>query len=319
MCAVRIDHDDRQHDGADRDREARRGSCTATNVGVGRLTSSVNVVAALSRCTTAQSSVSPLNRRTTPGRHAISGASGQKSEAMRAIIGRPNINDPKNTSASATRGRDGLQEVHERAAQDADDRAHREPDTASCSMPGTPCPLMIRRTHRAVRPRQDREHRGRGTERREERRRTATAGTTVASINDGSDRRPTASSTRSFDNGVAAGVVEGAATSIGRSPTSVGATLGAALRRRSRERVIHVAHDRSEPRSANHLPGEEAERHPTPLLAAPRRIGAPGVSRARRAGRAPRRPCARDSVGSGSGMWCWIEYRLRRPSRSFST
>ena len=56
----------------------------------------------------------------------ISESSGQKSEAMRAIIGWPNHSEPRNTSDERERGRDRLQEVHERAAQQTDDRAHGE-------------------------------------------------------------------------------------------------------------------------------------------------------------------------------------------------
>src|SRR6185295_11283907 len=58
---------------------------SATNVVVGRLTNSTNVVTAERKCTPAHISVSPLKSRVIPARDAMSGCSGQKSEAMRAI------------------------------------------------------------------------------------------------------------------------------------------------------------------------------------------------------------------------------------------
>src|SRR5439155_502681 len=75
---------------------------SATNVVVGRLTNSTNVVTAERKCTPAHINVRPLNSRAIPARDATSGCSGQKSEAMRAIIGRPKHSDPRNTSDSAT-------------------------------------------------------------------------------------------------------------------------------------------------------------------------------------------------------------------------
>ena len=66
------------------------------------LTSMPNVVAAVTMCTPAHNSVSPWNSRTMRGRLATSGASWQKSDATRAITGRPITTEPANSAASTT-------------------------------------------------------------------------------------------------------------------------------------------------------------------------------------------------------------------------
>ena len=73
----------------------------ATNSGTGKVTSRLNVVAAVSRWTPAQSNVRPTNRRVIAGRSATSGCSGTKSWASRAITGRPSHADPAKIAARA--------------------------------------------------------------------------------------------------------------------------------------------------------------------------------------------------------------------------
>jgi hypothetical protein len=68
----------------------------------GMLTNIPEVMEAVTMCTPAQSTVSPPNSRSTAGRAATAGASGQKSWARRAMTGRPITTEPRNTTANAT-------------------------------------------------------------------------------------------------------------------------------------------------------------------------------------------------------------------------
>jgi hypothetical protein len=79
----------------------------STNVEVGRLIRRPKVVAAVSKWTPAHKAVRPVKRRPMAGRLAMSGASGQKSEASRPMIGLPKHKEPKNAAASASVVRTG--------------------------------------------------------------------------------------------------------------------------------------------------------------------------------------------------------------------
>ena len=191
----------------------------ATKVVVGKLTSMANVVPADNRCTPAHINVRPLNNRVTAGRQLTSESSGQKSEAIRAIIGVPNRSDARNTSASTRVVATGCRKYMNVPLSRPTTVRTVRPATASCSTPGTLWRVSSRRnTEPYAQPSAAHIPAAGPTVTKKTYNRIE--GMTVASISAGSDRRPTMRKTRSFEIGVrpAETSSEPPATSIARWP-----------------------------------------------------------------------------------------------------